>query len=104
MDRRPHHRCSDRPRALSSSMKYYNFSLPYPEYFGGSVAVTPAQFAAARGFSNAFFGWGGEDDDFYQRVLSVFGGVDREDDPVAGRYWSLPHSKQVQEKSHWETI
>ncbi|KAJ8306817.1 hypothetical protein KUTeg_014901, partial [Tegillarca granosa] len=32
----------------------------------GVVVLTKEQYKKVNGFSNLFFGWGGEDDDFYQ--------------------------------------
>ena len=43
------------------------FRRSYTDYFGGVVAISPEHFARVNGFSNHFYGWGGEDDDFYQR-------------------------------------
>lgn len=45
------------------------FRLPYTSYFGGVSALTREQYEAINGFSNSFFGWGGEDDDFYNRFV-----------------------------------
>ncbi len=36
---------------------------------GGAISVTPEQFAKVNGFSNGYFGWGGEDNDFYNRYV-----------------------------------
>jgi hypothetical protein len=42
-----------------------------PNYFGGIVAFTEQQFRKVNGFPNNFWGWGGEDDELYQRVKKV---------------------------------
>ncbi len=49
----------------------HNFSMVYPKYFGGVSALTPGQFRSANGFSNTFFGWGGEDDDLRARIVAA---------------------------------
>ena len=38
------------------------------EIFGGVIAMTPVQFRLVNGFSNQYWGWGGEDDDMYKRI------------------------------------
>lgn len=41
--------------------------LPYNEFFGGVSGLTVKQFKEVNGFPNAFWGWGGEDDDLWNR-------------------------------------
>lgn len=41
--------------------------LPYNEFFGGVSGMTVKQFQKINGFPNAFWGWGGEDDDLWNR-------------------------------------
>lgn len=50
----------------------YVFSLPYLSYFGGVDAFTPDQFWKVNGFSNLYFGNGGEDDDMVNRYAVYF--------------------------------
>ena len=41
--------------------------LPYRGIIGGVAAMRREQFYKINGYSNKFFGWGGEDDDLYGR-------------------------------------
>lgn len=45
----------------------YLFRLPYKTLFGGAEALTSKQFVKMNGFSNDYWGWGGEDDDISSR-------------------------------------
>jgi hypothetical protein len=40
-----------------------------PRYFGGVVSFTRDQYRKINGFPNNFWGWGGEDDEMYRRVV-----------------------------------
>ena len=78
--------CSDQPRHLSVAIDKFKYALPYkgellgqmlghkknhfhfPEIFGGASTMTPAQYRLVNGFSNQYWGWGGEDDDMYKRI------------------------------------
>lgn len=43
------------------------FRLPYVTLFGGVTSIKRKHFEVVNGFSNKFFGWGGEDDDMFRR-------------------------------------
>jgi beta-1,4-galactosyltransferase 3 len=60
-----------------------NYKLPYANYFGGVSAVRPQHMIEANGFSNSFFGWGGEDDDFAARLKRAGFRILRDDPRVA---------------------
>ena len=47
------------------------FRLPYKGYTGGVLGIRPAVFEKVNGFSNLYFGWGREDDDFRERYVSL---------------------------------
>lgn len=53
---------------MNTGSSLFNFTMLYPDYFGGVAAFTPEQFKSINGFSNLYFGWGGEDDDLGRRV------------------------------------
>uniref|UniRef100_A0A672T6Q1 Beta-1,4-galactosyltransferase 6-like n=1 Tax=Sinocyclocheilus grahami TaxID=75366 RepID=A0A672T6Q1_SINGR len=66
------------------------FSLPYNEFFGGVSGLTVEQFLKINGFPNAFWGWGGEDDDLWNRVHYAGFNVTRPEGDI-GKYKSIPH-------------
>jgi beta-1,4-galactosyltransferase 3 len=50
---------------------YYDRHRQYTDLtVGGVNSMTKQQFETVNGFSNDFWGWGGEDDDMYYRLIS----------------------------------
>ena len=43
------------------------FRLPYSGYVGGVISFPQFSYDGINGFSNMYFGWGGEDDDLRYR-------------------------------------
>ena len=48
-------------------MYYTTCRLVYADVFGGVTTFKNNQFLLVNGFSNLFYGWGGEDDDMLKR-------------------------------------
>ena len=61
---------------------------------GGALAISSAQFDQVNGFSNQFYGWGGEDDEFHRR-LAQHNLPPVRMEPGIARYVSLKHIKQA---------
>ncbi|XP_046747517.1 beta-1,4-N-acetylgalactosaminyltransferase bre-4-like [Diprion similis] len=85
--------CTKMPRHMSSSVNTFRYNLPYNGLFGGAIALTREHFKRANGFSNVFYGWGGEDDDFYSRLQTRGLKVCRFGPDVA-QYYMLTHAKE----------
>lgn len=85
---------ADHPKHLSVAIDKFNYKLPYLTNFGGVTAVTKEQFEAINGFSNIFYGWGGEDDDLYNRIIWAKMSANQAINGV-GRYSSLRHKDAV---------
>ncbi|KAK6753598.1 hypothetical protein RB195_012905 [Necator americanus] len=83
------------------------FWLPYATMFGTSTALTVEQFRMVNGFSNRFWGWGGEDDDLYKRVITVGYDVDRYPENIA-RYTMIKHGGEPKSnpvnKCRWKLL
>jgi len=87
--------CSTRaPRHLSAAIDIYQFKIPYATIFGGVSSFHRTQFEMINGFSNAFFGWGAEDDDLYQRITYMGFTLMRYPLQVS-RYVMLKHSNET---------
>ncbi|XP_075138240.1 beta-1,4-galactosyltransferase 1-like [Leptodactylus fuscus] len=92
MDYRNLYRCSKNPRHMANSLDKFQFRLPYPTIFGGIVAFTKMQFLKINGFSNCFWGWGGEDDELYNRVIAAGMKIERPD-PEISRSKAILHKR-----------
>ena len=62
--------CPTQPRHMSVAVDKFKYKLPYKTIFGGVAALSVAHFRKLNGFSNQFWGWGGEDDDMADRIIS----------------------------------
>ncbi|CAH8576850.1 unnamed protein product [Schistosoma turkestanicum] len=91
-DDRNSYRCANQPKHLSVAVDKFNYRLPYLTIFGGVVAFTKEQFIKVGGFSNVYFGWGGEDDDLYARVVHHNYSIIRYPEEIA-RYKMISHKK-----------
>jgi len=67
------YRCRQMPWHMSNevySMKKKESRIYNPFLTGGILSLRPGHFVAANGFSNMYFGWGAEDDDFTLRMFT----------------------------------
>ncbi|XP_063895277.1 beta-1,4-N-acetylgalactosaminyltransferase bre-4 [Helicoverpa armigera] len=99
MDENILYNCPTLPRHMCAVVndtnmeKNYNVSYKHKSLFGGVVAMTIEQFQRANGFSNLYFGWGGEDNDMYWRLRASGYPVVRYQAHV-GIYHILPHLRE----------
>ncbi|GLD54877.1 beta-1,4-galactosyltransferase 1-like protein [Lates japonicus] len=99
IDDRNLYRCFDNPRHLAVAMDKFNFQLPYNTYFGGVSSLSKDQYLKINGFPNAYWGWGGEDDDIYKRI--VFRGMSiSRPNLVLGRYKMIKHKRDLHNEAN----
>ena len=60
--------CPRLPRHMSVAVDKFKYKLPYKGLFGGVSAMSVEHFKIVNGFSNQYWGWGGEDDDMAKRL------------------------------------
>ncbi|KAI0233038.1 Beta-1,4-galactosyltransferase 2 [Lamellibrachia satsuma] len=70
-DDRHIYRCSDNIRHMGANVNKFGYKLVYDGLIGGALAFRTTHFVQVNGFGNKFFGWGGEDDDMWQRIKAV---------------------------------
>lgn len=85
--------CSTKPRHMCSALDKFRYNLPYYGIMGGAVAIQAKSFLKANGFSNMFSGWGGEDDDFYARLVDKKMDICRFE-PDYSRFTMLQHKAE----------
>ncbi|EAT35865.1 AAEL012002-PA [Aedes aegypti] len=103
MDDRNLYTCPDQPRHMSVAVDTFGFKLPYSTIFGGVSAMTAKQFRTVNGFSNSFWGWGGEDDDMSNRLKHVGFHIARYPINIA-RYTMLSHKKEKANPKRYEKL
>ncbi|XP_073962186.1 beta-1,4-N-acetylgalactosaminyltransferase bre-4-like isoform X1 [Choristoneura fumiferana] len=103
LDQRNLYSCPRQPRHMSASIDKLNFRLPYQDIFGGVSAMTLEQFQKVNGFSNRYWGWGGEDDDMAYRVKKMNYHVARYKMSIA-RYAMLNHKKQSPNPKRYQLL
>jgi hypothetical protein len=81
---------SEAPAHLSKYCSQSGYQVVYDWLCGGVMLIRRHHFEAINGFSNEFWGWGGEDDDFALRLRHFGIDVNHERE---GRYFSLPHTR-----------
>ncbi|XP_037653003.1 beta-1,4-galactosyltransferase 1 [Choloepus didactylus] len=92
MDDHNAYRCFSQPRHISVAMDKFGFRLPYVQYFGGVSALSKQQFLTINGFPNNYWGWGGEDDDIFNRL--VFRGMSiSRPSAIVGKCRMIRHSR-----------
>ncbi|CAG9857087.1 unnamed protein product [Phyllotreta striolata] len=95
--------CPEQPRHMSVAVDIFKYKLPYPEIFGGVSAISTEHFKLLNGFSNSFWGWGGEDDDMSNRIRYHHLHISRYPLTIA-RYTMLTHKKDKPSASRYDVL
>jgi hypothetical protein len=84
-----------KPTHLATKAEQFGYKMPYAEYFGGVTLFNNGDFVTVNGYSNFFWGWGGEDDEMYKRCMETVGVDSRE-----CTFKSLPHARKIDPNLH----
>ncbi|XP_060519848.1 beta-1,4-N-acetylgalactosaminyltransferase bre-4 isoform X1 [Cylas formicarius] len=95
--------CFNKPRHMSCNLDSFRYNLPYLTLFGGATAIVSDQFKKINGMSNKFFGWGGEDDEFYSRLQSA-NLVPYRFSPEISKYSMQVHKRALPSKDRYEKL
>lgn len=88
------------PTHLSARAQQFGYKLPYNELFGGVTVFNRESFLKINGYSNEYWGWGGEDDDVYKRCKIMKIETRRKN----GKYFSLPHERKIDRNLHQANV
>lgn len=87
--------CEGAPLHHSSHFSSKNYKFPYPNFVGGVLAMPAWIFEKANGYSiYNFMGWGGQDDDMYERLFAIGQGNITRFPPFLSRFTVLKHEGQ----------
>ncbi|KAJ8714924.1 hypothetical protein PYW08_004905 [Mythimna loreyi] len=64
--------CPEQPTHMAAGNDTWGNSDPRRSTFGGVTALTPEQYESVNGYSNLYWDWGVEDDDFYGRLAKKY--------------------------------
>ncbi|XP_045451475.1 beta-1,4-N-acetylgalactosaminyltransferase bre-4-like [Melitaea cinxia] len=103
LDTRNLYSCPRQPRHMSAAIDKLHFKLPYEDIFGGVSALTLEQFTQVNGFSNKYWGWGGEDDDMSYRLRKMNYHIARYKMSIA-RYAMLDHKKSSPNPKRYQLL
>ncbi|XP_063614069.1 beta-1,4-galactosyltransferase 4-like [Penaeus indicus] len=91
-DDRNLYNCADQPRHLGVGMEKFTYKIPYDTFYGCACLMTGWQMEKVNGWSNRYFGWGGEDDNMWRRIKAEKMKVWRVSDHLA-TYATLKHEQ-----------
>jgi len=82
---------------MSVAVDKFKYKLPYKRLFGGVSVITVQHFNMVNGFSNQYWGWGGEDDDMAKRLARNNLTITRYKPDIA-RYTMIKHETETTNK------
>lgn len=88
------------PTHLATQCSQFGFKMPYSTYFGGVTMIPKKDFVKVNGFSNSYWGWGAEDDDFRKRCTE--NGLIIQSRIC--KFHSLEHERKVDSKLHSHNV
>jgi hypothetical protein len=82
----------EKPMHLATAASQFGYKMPYPTYFGGVTSISTKDMVVLNGFSNEFYGYGGEDDHMFNKCMRIFKSVHAVQN---NRYTSLAHERHI---------
>lgn len=86
--------CDEYARHLAAAIDEMRYHVMYYNYAGGVIAMNKHNFRKINGYSNSYWGWGNEDDDFSARIQESGLLLTRPPAHI-GRYKMVRHTKET---------
>ncbi|KAK6960897.1 Beta-1 4-galactosyltransferase 3 [Biomphalaria glabrata] len=93
--------CDDYARHLAAAIDEMRYHVMYYNYAGGVIAMNKHNFRKINGYSNSYWGWGNEDDDFSARIQES-GLLLTRPPPHIGRFKMVRHTKEMRSEHGYE--
>ncbi|XP_063365894.1 beta-1,4-N-acetylgalactosaminyltransferase bre-4-like [Cydia amplana] len=103
LDPRILYTCPKYPRYMSTKVFAGDKIVKLTEFFGGVTAMRDHHFQEVNGYSNRFWGWGGEDNDMYWRIRMTKLPIMKYNKDIA-RYIMLPHVPPEKNPKRYEIL
>lgn len=97
-DDRNMYSCPPYPRHMSVAVDKFNYTLPYGLLVGGVLSIKTDHLLQVNGYSNLYWGWGGEDDDMAYRITYKMNVIRPPDE--LGRYTMIKHDHRAESPSN----
>lgn len=81
----------------------YHPKYNYEKYFGGILLISNEHFELVNGFSNRYFGWGLEDDEFYTRIKAAKLAISHPENLTTGRNDTFLHFHYERKRDMFKT-
>lgn len=86
----------DSPTHIATQVEQFKYKMPFSDYFGGVTLFNNGDFEKVNGFSNNFWGWGGEDDEIRKECIKVGLVIKHRE----CRFSSLHHTRKIDANLH----
>lgn len=93
--------CDPHAHHLASAINEMRYHVMFYNYAGGVIAMNRENYNRINGYSNSYWGWGNEDDDFSARILESGLLLTRPPEHI-GRYKMVRHTKQTRSDDGYE--
>ena len=98
------YKCHGQPHGMNSVVEYETYDwYAYAQYFGGVSSILSEQFRKVNGYSNSYWGWGGEDDDMFMRLSHHNLSMTRSSTEI-GRYKRIHHGQEHRNEDRWNLL